>query len=514
MKQNNPENIGSVSRDECRTLLIFRSLEKNNIEYAYIGHFTSGITDSILSLAELNLQLLNENIKIRKRVYFILVEGLQNITRHQVFSPGNADKSGGLIIQHIENQFVITTINHIAISEKGNITSHIDKINNLAEDELKRYYREILEQQKLSKKGGAGLGLIEIARKSNNKLLYDFVDLDDEYSIFFMQTQISPSKKEKKENFNTAQNLELIKQTYFQLVNCSLIFTISGIFVQDKIVYMLSLLEKRIKGRASNKNKIFNIIVELLQNVVNHADDYEINKKLGHYGIFYIAEKDDYLIVTTGNYIKNEKIDTVRKNLEYINTLSVRELTEKHRDILRVFKNGTPKINAGLGLINLRMKTREKINYSFVKVDDDYSFISIEIRLKKETPHFSALNIKPTDKTPEIVLSSDDSNYFFRGNCTVGDAKAFFSPVYRWFEEYEKNPHNLTPIIFDFKQLSTSAKKAIEKLFSILQQLNKETVVTVRWLYSDEKSPIYKFGQKLKESFPNIEFKFVKSEDK
>ena len=412
MKPQEPTNNKDNNYNNCSTLSVFRTLEENHIEYAYIGHFTNGITDSILSLAELNLQLLNESIKIRKRVYFILVEGLQNITRHQEFSPTHADKSGGLIIQHTDNQFIITTINHISTSEKDKIKLHIDKINNLKEDELKVYYRQILEQQKLSSKGGAGLGLIEIARKSNNKLLYAFEDLNNGYSIFFLQTQISPNKNENI-SLNNKRNLVLIKQIYHQLVDCSILFSISGIFVQDKIVYMLSLLEKRLKGKASNKNKIFNIIVELLQNIVSHADDYEINNKLGHYGIFYIAEKNDYLLITTGNYVRNEKIDLIRDNLDSINSLSIRELTERHRNILKVFKSGGNKNQTGLGLINLRMKTREKINYSFVKVDDNFSFISIEVRMKKETPRSYTLSIKSTDTTPEILLSFNDSKYSY-----------------------------------------------------------------------------------------------------
>ncbi len=513
MSQNKETNTQNATPNNCHTLSIFHTLEENNIEYAYIGHFTSGITDSILSLAELNLQLLNESIKIRKRVYFILVEGLQNITRHQEFSPTHADKSGGLIIQHMDDKFIITTINHIAASEKDNIKQHIDRINNLKEDELKKYYRKVLKQQQISSKGGAGLGLIEIARKSNNKLLYDFEDLDDNYSIFFLQTQISPQNKDDKDTFNTQQNLKLIKQTYNQLVHCSILFSISGIFVQDKIVYMLSLLEKRLKGRATNKNKIFNIIVELLQNIVTHADDYEINNKLGHYGIFYIAEKQDYLIITTGNYVHNSKIDSIRKNLELINGLSIRQLTEKHRNILKYYKSGQHKNNTGLGLINIRMKTREKIYYSFVKIDDQFSFISIEVRLKKESPRTFTLSIKPTDKSPEVELSLNDSKYCFRGKSLVKDAKAFFMPIYNWFNEYKKDPRNLTPIIFDLEEINTATQKAIEKLFEIFDQINKKSIVSIKWYYKSEDSAVYKLGLKLKELFPGIEFKFIKKTD-
>ena len=50
----------------------------------------------------------------------------------------------------------------------------IDKINSLSQDELKDMYKFILNHQKLTAKGGGGLGLVDIARKTGNKLDYKF----------------------------------------------------------------------------------------------------------------------------------------------------------------------------------------------------------------------------------------------------------------------------------------------------------------------------------------------------
>jgi hypothetical protein len=66
----------------------------------------------------------------------------------------------------------------------------IDKINSLTKDELKDMYKFILNHQKLSAKGGGGLGLVDIARKSGNKLEYEFYVYDDNYSFFNLTIRV------------------------------------------------------------------------------------------------------------------------------------------------------------------------------------------------------------------------------------------------------------------------------------------------------------------------------------
>ena len=507
-KLGNKNDYSNNQETPCMSLSIFRTLQDNNIEYVYIGQFTNKITDSILSLAELNLQLINESLKVRKRVYFILVEGLQNITRHQSITPKHVDKSGVLIIQRIKDQYIITTANYVKKSEIENLKQHIDSINSLGDKELKDYYREILQKQKISHKGGAGLGLIEIARKSNNKLLYEFQPADKEHYVFFLQTQISPAKST--ENQTNKENLENIKEVYNKLVKCNILFSISGIFNQDKIIYMLSLLEKRLQSQTSSKNKIFNIIVELLQNIVNHADDYIEHKAQGHHGVFYIAEQGNNLIITTGNYIKNEKINKVKDFLHKINSLSIKELNEKHRNILKKFKSNQKYNQAGLGLINLRLKSRDKINFYFEKVDDKFSFFSIEVKLKKDSNiRLNPLHIKATDNTPAVILAPTKSEFIFRGTCIPCDARSFFAPIQKWMDQYSNAPLNYTPITFDLNIINTPCQKELTQLFEKISKLNDSSIVTIKWKYKKGDTDIKEFGENLAKIFPHIKIELI-----
>jgi hypothetical protein len=44
---------------------------------------------------------------------------------------------------------------------------------------------------RMSEKGGAGLGFIDIARKSGNKLDYEFKDINGKSTFFIINTKVS-----------------------------------------------------------------------------------------------------------------------------------------------------------------------------------------------------------------------------------------------------------------------------------------------------------------------------------
>ncbi len=49
----------------------------------------------------------------------------------------------------------------------------------------------ILNHQRISSKGGGGLGLVDIARKTGNKLGYTFKKYNDKYSFFYLDILVN-----------------------------------------------------------------------------------------------------------------------------------------------------------------------------------------------------------------------------------------------------------------------------------------------------------------------------------
>ena len=52
-------------------------------------------------------------------------------------------------------------------------------------------YKQQIKSGSLSDRGGAGLGLIDIARKTGKKLEYQFLTLNEEYLYFILKVEIA-----------------------------------------------------------------------------------------------------------------------------------------------------------------------------------------------------------------------------------------------------------------------------------------------------------------------------------
>jgi len=168
---------------------------KGDVVLAYKGSITSELINDILEAVEKKLKEANAESRLRKKIYNVLVESLQNLFHHiePVHEGINLDldpKFGVLIIEHDGEYYKVTTGNFVNSRRIKFLKEKIDKINSLTKDELKDMYKFILNHQKLSAKGGGGLGLVDIARKSGNKLEYEFYVYSDTYSFFNLTIRV------------------------------------------------------------------------------------------------------------------------------------------------------------------------------------------------------------------------------------------------------------------------------------------------------------------------------------
>ncbi|MFO7370607.1 MAG: SiaB family protein kinase [Bacteroidales bacterium] len=167
----------------------YSNLSKGDVILAYKGSITSELINDILEGVEKKLEEADADSKLRKKIYNVLVESLQNLFHHiEMAHEGIQEeldpKFGILVIVKDGEFYKVTTGNFVNSKRIKFLKEKIDKINTLTKDELKDMYKFILNHQKLSAKGGGGLGLVDIARKSGNRLEYDFYQYNDDYYFF------------------------------------------------------------------------------------------------------------------------------------------------------------------------------------------------------------------------------------------------------------------------------------------------------------------------------------------
>jgi len=194
----------------------YRLFMDHSIELVFQGNISSSTADALINIFEHLLYNKDAPVKIQKRAFYILVEALQNVVRHQVL-PDEPLKgsSGALLFQYINGHFIFTLKNLVENSNIKHISKKIDSLNSQEKQELNKHYKKILKNEVLSDKGGAGLGLIEIARKSENIISYEFLNAGEKYSWFFFNIMVADRGKERE--IPTGEGIPVAKELHHLL---------------------------------------------------------------------------------------------------------------------------------------------------------------------------------------------------------------------------------------------------------------------------------------------------------
>jgi len=169
-------------------------LESDEVIFAYKGSVSHALFDDILTLVERKISTFEKPKTFRRKIHVIVVEILQNIFHHldasQHKAPNFTDSILFILGKNKHGYYIISG-NYVLLSDIEVLKAKIEWVNSLDSAELKNRYREILNNGKFSDKGGAGLGFIDIARKSGNPLEYDFENNETDCSFFSLKVKIS-----------------------------------------------------------------------------------------------------------------------------------------------------------------------------------------------------------------------------------------------------------------------------------------------------------------------------------
>ena len=173
---------------------IHNTMLNKKILLAYKGEFNQNIVNALLSNAKLQMLGLNMEVAKRKKLYNIMVECLENINRYASqgsFDVGEFTPQFPLfLLGQSKSGYYITVGNLIKEEDKEDLKGRIDDVNNLSKKELKEKYRDVIMNSVIVENTGAGLGIIDIAIKSENPLEYVFNNVKDDISFFILEIKV------------------------------------------------------------------------------------------------------------------------------------------------------------------------------------------------------------------------------------------------------------------------------------------------------------------------------------
>jgi len=356
----------------------FSRLKDDNQCLLYNGSFNDDVTYKLVGLSEANLKNFKEGTKTQRRVSYLMAECFQNILRHgdkESMQEHSQEDTSFFMNRYASGKYFIVSANIIKDDDIEALKTQLDQLNNLDEEELKDLYKQVIRYGKISDKGGAGLGLIEMARKSGHKLGYSFMKYNSDSSIFYNQIVLQSEFEAPTTEDDDKLGIDSASGFHQLLRKEKILIIQKGDFSQESILPVLNIIEKSILNKGSKSMKMKNVfiaMVDLLQNISKHAYSTSEIKD----GIFAIARKRDNYIVSTGNYININNVETLKNHLDKLNSLSSNELEDLYSEILMNDLDNDSD-SPGLGLINLAQITLKSFEFHFESIDENKSFFTI-----------------------------------------------------------------------------------------------------------------------------------------
>lgn len=177
---------------------LYNKIYNENVLLMYKGAITFDLVTSVIETLDRKVNMTESDKKVQKVFYSAAVECVHNLYHHMDEVKGQFNdisehdaKSGLITVIAKESYYNIITGNFIPTKHTYDLKDKIEEVNNTDKDGLRTLYKETLSNGEFSEKGTAGLGLIQLARKTGERLNYKFDKVNSEYSYFTFQIKIN-----------------------------------------------------------------------------------------------------------------------------------------------------------------------------------------------------------------------------------------------------------------------------------------------------------------------------------
>jgi hypothetical protein len=157
------------------------------------GIVTQEKTKSMLTAVELYLDQTAENAGVRRKLIHVMVESLQNIARHseKTFEGTSVLYTSIFLLNRKPHGYTIFSGNPVTSVKVDVMTEALQKINSLDQQGQRKKYLDSIQSPCFMRNGGAGIGLVDMARRSGEKLKFNFQVLSKNYSFFWLMVGVS-----------------------------------------------------------------------------------------------------------------------------------------------------------------------------------------------------------------------------------------------------------------------------------------------------------------------------------
>lgn len=174
---------------------IRRTLTDGGILICFNGPFSHSIIEELGKAVNRYLESAEVKKSAMMDVFSVFIEATQNV-RNYAHRPDVTEaerprlNTGIIVIARQGEHYVVHSGNCVRREHGDELLRKLDAIAGLDKAGLKLLYKEKLRQEVPPGSQGAGLGLIDMARKATEPLAYTLVPEEDGYAFFSLQVVI------------------------------------------------------------------------------------------------------------------------------------------------------------------------------------------------------------------------------------------------------------------------------------------------------------------------------------
>ncbi len=173
------------------------TMQDKGVMFCFSGFMTESILTGIAGAVRQKLEVEDADRKTVMGLFSIFVELVQNVIRYSAEKDGveEGDKLidlryGVITVGRRDDSYFVSCGNMISNKDVDRLSTGLQKILELDRDGLKALYTEVLKGPTPETSKGAGVGFIEIARRSPNGFEYGFEKVDDERTFFAVRAHL------------------------------------------------------------------------------------------------------------------------------------------------------------------------------------------------------------------------------------------------------------------------------------------------------------------------------------
>ncbi|HEX2616248.1 MAG TPA: DUF6272 family protein [Flavobacteriales bacterium] len=310
---------------------LFQAFRNDRFFFGYSGVFRDDHTERLLQLSDAIVDEVVVERSSRKKLAFLLIEAYQNIIRHRAELPPHVARGEGrslfLFRADPEGQDLVA-INGVHKRNVPDMERQLDAISGLDRSQLKEISMQMLVQGSKGERG-AGVGLIEMARRSGNDLGYMLRGLGPEHNVFALAVRLGQAYPHEK----VIRDGAVLHGTV--VMNDILLFQ-TGVMPANVRRAMADIVREdsdERSARAHAREAVYLTAIDAVDQV-----------RAGRRGVCVLAKEGDHYALVQGTLLSPEEAAVHEQELEAISRMDHRaldldlleELVEQQRSGARI----------------------------------------------------------------------------------------------------------------------------------------------------------------------------------